>query len=61
MIDSDFTLFFLFPIDDANCTDLIFRPPTCEQLIMAQSSQHNVFVREWILQERMFLQIKYGS
>ena len=44
-----------------NCIDWVFRPPTYEQLKMAQLAQHNVFVREWILQERTFQQIKYGS
>ena len=45
----------------STCTDWIFRPPTCEQLMIAQLAQHNVFFREWILQERTFRQIKYGS
>ena len=44
-----------------NCIDWVCRPPTYEQLKMAQLAQHNVFVREWILQERTFQQIKYGS
>ena len=55
-------LIFIFnTLGYSTCMDWIFRPPTCEQLMMAQSARHNVFIREWILQERKFQQIKYGS
>ena len=42
------------------CKDPWFGPPICEQLIGAQQAQHNIFIKKWILQERMFQQIKYG-